>query len=66
MNRTLKISVIVSVAVIMGMSAVAPMIPEAYAHDVPEDVFAEAHTLCFKVGLPENIPEGVSKLICDH
>jgi len=31
MNKTLAISAIVLVAVIMGMSAVAPMIPEAYA-----------------------------------
>jgi len=34
MNRALKISVIVSVAVIMGIGAVAPVLQQAFAHDV--------------------------------
>jgi len=37
MNKTMTITVIVLVAVIMGMSAVVPIIPEAYArHGGPD------------------------------
>ena len=36
MNKTLTISVIALVVVVMGMSAVVPMIPVAFAHDVSE------------------------------
>ena len=33
-------AVIALVAVVMGMSAIAPMIPESFAHDAPEDIHA--------------------------
>ena len=45
MNKTLTITAIVLVAVVMGMSAVAPMMPTAYAVDpegtCPQSFFSE-------------------------
>ena len=65
MNKTLAITTIVLVAIVMGMSAVAPMIPQAFAHDVPEDTFEEAHKIC-KLIIPRDFPIAIIKLICDH
>jgi len=63
MKRALAISVIALVAVIMGMSAVAPMIPPAFAHDVPPQAFQKAHEICFK-GI--SLPPDVAEAICGH
>jgi len=59
MKRALAISVIVSVAVIMGMSAVAPMIPPAFAHDVSPEAFEKAHEICGKGILPPAVEEAI-------
>jgi len=61
MKRVLAISVIVSVAVLMGMSVVAPMIPPAFAHDVAPEASEEAHKICSQNVLP---PEAAA-IICD-
>ncbi len=62
MNKKLAISAIVLVAVVMGMSAVAPMIPPAFAHDVPKGAFDEAHKLCeLRV-----LPSIVQRALCTH
>ena len=52
MNKTMTITVIALVAVVMGMSAIVPMLPEAYAHDVPIRESEKAHKFCDKKGLP--------------
>ena len=62
MNRALVISAIVLVAVVMGMSAVAPMIPEAFAHDAN----AQAHLICGKVGFELRLPPEVFGFLCNH
>ena len=60
MNKTLAITAIVLVAVIMGMSAVAPMIPPAFAHNAPE----KAHIICENDDFLDNAPEEVVERIC--
>jgi len=62
MNRALVISAILLVAVVMGMSAVAPMIPEAFAHNTN----VQAHLICGKLGFQDNIPPNVFEFLCGH
>jgi len=62
MKRALAISVIALVAVIMGMSAVAPMIPPAFAHDVPPGAFETVHKICDN----DVLPPDVRAIICNH
>ena len=65
MNTTLTITTIALVAVVMGMSAVAPMIPQAFAHDVPRGGDEGSHKICdSRQG--ENLPESVRRIICNH
>ena len=63
MKMALTISVIVSVAVIMGMGVVAPMIPAAFAHEVPPEGFERAHQICLS-DIP--LPPAVEAIICNH
>ena len=62
MNKILTITAIVMVAVVMGMSAVVPMIPQAFAHDEPES----AHSVCSNFKFIDNAPEDVFQRICVH
>ena len=64
MNKTLAITAIVLVAVVMGMSAIVPMLPEAFAHDVPTKAFEKAHKICDKI--PSHISATASEIICTH
>ena len=60
MNKTLVITVIVFVAVIMGFSAVAPMIPQAEgAHDIEvcdKIKKKKARILCERHGPNQGVP----------
>ena len=64
MNKILTITAIVMVAVVMGMSAVAPMIPPAFAHDLPPRASEKAHEICNI--LPSPLPQNVFDRICVH
>ena len=64
MNKTLAITAVVLVAVVMGMSAVAPMIPPAFAHDLPPTASAKAHEICNIV--PSPLPQNAFNRICVH
>jgi len=63
MNKTLAITAIVLVAVVMGMSAVAPMIPEADAHGDGE---IKKHKMCANKHFMENAPQEVIDRLCNH
>jgi len=62
--RVLIISAIVFVAVIMGLSVVAPMIPPAFAHDVGKVApgFGDKHIICEK----DVLPPAIKEFICNH
>ena len=62
MKRALAISVIVLVAVVMGMSAIAPMIPEAEA-DHGYDLWPKACDLLRSIPFP---PAFILQMIEDH
>jgi len=64
MNKTLAIASIALVAVIMGMSAVAPMIPDAYAHGDGKN--QKAHNMCDKDGFLEKVGKSVYAKLCFH
>ena len=64
MNKTIAITAIVLVAVVMGMSAIVPMLPEAFAHDVPTRAFEKAHKICDEI--PSPISATASEIICNH
>ncbi len=55
MNKTLTISVIVLVAVIMGIGAISPMIPQALAHDVSSQQGQSVQTANKMLKLTESI-----------
>ena len=57
----MTITVIALVAIVMGMSVIAPMIPQADAHEVPPQVFIKAHKVC---ALIDPIPPHVFQRIC--
>jgi len=62
MNKIIiPVLAIALVAVIMGMSVVAPMIPPAFAHDVGPEASEKAHKICDLNVLP---PEAEA-IICD-
>ena len=61
MNKTLAITAIVLVAVVMGMSAVAPMIPQAYAHG---DGDPRSHKMCKDPNFNNNAPPEVIERLC--
>jgi len=63
MTKTIAITAIVLVAVVMGMGVVAPMIPPAFAHVVDPKISAVAHKLC-SVDAP--LPAVVRERFCDH
>ena len=64
MKRALAISVIALVAVVMGMSAVAPMIPEAEAsHGWPDPLWPSACDLLRSIPNP---PSYIVQIIEDH
>jgi len=57
MNKTLAISAITLVAVVMGFSTIAPTLQQAFAHDVIKAVEIESG-LCPKDFKLRNIPTG--------
>ena len=61
MNKTMTITVIALVAVVMGMAAVAPMIPDAFAHNAPD----QAHKICEPDAL-KLIPAELIERLCGH
>ena len=64
MKRALAISVIVLVAVVMGMSLVAPMIPEAVAsHGYPDPLWPSACDLLRSIPNP---PDFILQIIEEH
>jgi len=64
MKRALAISVIALVVVVMGMSAVAPMIPEAVAgHGEPDPLWPSA---CDFLRSVPNPPSFIVQMIEDH
>ena len=60
MNRMVAISVFAFVAIIMGFSAVAPMVSQAYAVALPRTACDELYDLAER-GL---IPKGVYEDLC--
>ena len=64
MNKTLAVSAIVLVVVIMGMSAVAPMIPQAYAyHGGPDPPQQLCDALNDRFGTGVSIPTAIVALL---
>ena len=63
MNKTLAITAIVLVAVVMVFSSVAPMIPEADAHGDGE---IKKHKMCSNKHFVENTPQEVFDRLCNH
>jgi len=64
MNKTLVITTIALVVVVMGMSAVAPMIPEADAHG-PSDNSAN-HWMCTDIKFLERASDELIDRLCLH
>ena len=63
MTKTLAITAIALVAVVMGMSTIAPVLPQAFAHEVPRSAYDKAHEICDK---RINLPEVIERIICNH
>jgi len=63
MKRALKISVIVSVAVVMGLSTIAPMIQYVDASHGPTDIPDAACGALLKIPNP---PPKIVQIIIDH
>ena len=64
MNNTLVITTIALVVVVMGMSAVAPMIPEADAHGPSDN--AASHKMCTDIKFLENASDELIDRLCLH
>ncbi len=66
MNKTLVITTIALVVVVMGMSAVAPMIPEADAHGPSDKDNAARHKMCTDIKFLENASDELIDRLCIH
>jgi len=66
MNKTLVITTIALVVVVMGMSAVAPMIPEAFAHGPSDKDNAASHKMCTNIKFLERASDELIDRLCLH
>ena len=66
MNTAIKISAIALVAIVMGLSAIAPVIPQAHAIPVNEKICAEIQGIIENIkAAGQNVPPELLKLLSD-